>query len=84
MPNRPLYIITWSDKWPNTLTSVRKVANVVGNWPVADCYFELCSIIEGPSGKRGHVPFGILKFQKIIKPILDMLTALLLSELQKS
>ena len=32
----------WSDKWPNTLTSIRKLANVVGNWPVADCYFELC------------------------------------------
>ena len=30
----------WSDKWPNTLTSVRKLANVVGNWLVADCYFE--------------------------------------------
>ena len=35
MPNKPLYIIMWSDKWPNTLTSVRKLANVVGNWPVA-------------------------------------------------
>ena len=42
MPNRPLYIIMWCDKWPNTLTSVWKLANVVGNWPVADCYFELC------------------------------------------
>ena len=45
MPNRLLYIIMWSDKWPNTLTSVRKLANVVRNWPVADCYFELCRVI---------------------------------------
>ena len=44
MPNRPLYIIMWSDKWPNTLTSVQKLANVVGNWPVANCYFELWNI----------------------------------------
>ena len=32
MPNRSLCIIMWSDKWPNTLTNVRKLANVVGNW----------------------------------------------------
>jgi len=25
----------------------------------------LSSAIEGPSGKWGHVPFGILKFQKM-------------------
>ena len=36
MPNRSLCMIVWSDKWPNTLTSVRKLANVVRNWPVAD------------------------------------------------
>ena len=42
MTNRPLHIIMWTEKWPNTSINVLKLANVVGNWPVADCYFELC------------------------------------------
>ena len=63
MPNRLLYIIMWSDKWPNTLTSVRKLANVVGNWPVADCYFELCNKLL-VSLMESRVSPGVLRHRK--------------------
>ena len=51
MPNRSLCIIMRSDKWPNTLISVRKLANLV---EIADCYFELCSIVAIKTTKSAY------------------------------
>ena len=34
--------------------------------------YQILDEIEGPSGKKGHVPFGILNFKKKKNLILDM------------
>ena len=41
-----------------------KFFNEVGRQFMWDYKLCIMRLIEGPSGKRGHVPFGILKFQK--------------------
>ena len=59
MPSRPLYIIMRSDKWPNTLASVQKLANVVRNWPSVTVILNFdnemdCSTTQLLSNVRTH------------------------------
>ena len=42
IPYRSLYIIMWSDKWPNTLTKCSEISKCCWKLAIAYCYFELC------------------------------------------